>query len=849
MKSPLLKKALPHLVAVAVFLIIAVVYCRPALEGKVVFQSDMIQWKQMAQQSMEFKEKHGHYPLWTESAFSGMPAYTIAMDGRSPVSVNHLAPILTLGLPQPVNFFFLACICFYILCLAMRINPWVGMLASLAYAYSSYDPVIIVTGHVTKMWAIGYAPAVIAGLFLLFRRQYLAGTALMALFFSLQLGSNHLQIVYYTVLTMGLLTLFYAVSAVREGKIKQLMPALGLAVVAGAIGFGTSALGTFPVEEYSKETMRGGRTELTSGTSKLEGHGGLSKDYAFQWSYGVSETLTLAAADIYGGGSAGRMIGDDSQFADQLAQEFAIPQEQGLQYANGWAYWGDQPSTSGPVYVGAVICFLFVFGLVCYKGWAKWWLLSVTLLGIVLAWGKNFSAFNYFLFDYFPYYNKFRAPSTALVMPQLSMPLLAALALNGLLAGGDPRELLWKKWRVSAIAAGVLLVVLAGVYFTTDFKGAGDGQHREQFVQMKMQQLSRGRQAGADVQQQAAATANALMKALQTDRKAIYGGELLRTMVLIVLAAVLLALFIRGKIKPWMLVAGIGLLSSYDLLAVSNRYLNADSYRDEADLEAYQSPSAADEQIRKDPDQNFRVFDESSGENPFQDARASNFHNSLGGYSPAKLGLYQDLIENQLVKGNRQVYNMLNARYFMVRDPRTGQPAAERNGDAFGPCWLVKAVHYVKDGNEEMKALDSINVRDTAIIQQRFASLVKVLPVADSSARIALEKNENDVLTYKSSSRTDQFAVFSEVYYDKGWNAFIDGKKAEYYRVDYLLRGMSVPAGEHVIEFRFEPQSYARGETITVWTSIVVYLLLIAAAAGLWKRAAPGGKKAVAVNA
>ena len=847
MKSPLWNKALPHLAAVAVFLIIAVVYCRPALEGKVVYQSDMVQWKQMAQQSMEFKEKHGHYPLWTESAFGGMPAYTIAMDGRSAVSVNHLAPILTLGLPQPVNFFFLACICFYFLCLAMQINPWVGILASLAYAYSSYDPVIIATGHVTKMWAIGYAPGVIAGLLLLFRRQYLSGAALMALFFSLQLGSNHLQIVYYTVLAMGLLTLFYAVSAVREGKGKELLPALVLAVIAGVVGFGTSALGTFPVEEYSKETMRGGRTELTSGISKMEGHGGLSKDYAFQWSYGVAETLTLAAADIYGGGSTGKVIGDDSQFADQLAQEFSIPQDQGLQYANGLAYWGDQPSTSGPVYVGAVICFLFLFGLVYCKGWPKWWLLSVTVLGIVLAWGKNFSAVNYFLFDYFPYYNKFRAPSTALVMPQLAMPLLAALALNGLLVDSYSRELLWKKLRISAMAAGVLVLVLAGLYFSADYKGAGDAGQRERFVQMKMQQLSQGRQAGADVQQQALATGNALMKALQADRKAVYGAELLRTILLIAAAAVVMGLFIRGKIKPWLLVAGLGLLSTYDLLAVSNRYLNTESYQDEADMEANRSPSAADEQIRKDPDQNFRVCDESAG-NPFQDARASNFHNSIGGYSPAKLGLYQDLIENQLAKGNRQVYNMLNTRYFIVRDPRSGQPAAELNSDAFGACWLVKAIHYVKDGNEEMKALDSVNVRDTAIIQQRFVSLVKTPPVADSSARIALEKNENDVLTYKFSSRTDQFAVFSEIYYEKGWNAFIDGKKVDYLRVDYLLRGTPVPAGEHMIEFRFEPRSYAWGETISVWSSLVVFLLLIAAAVGLWKQAAPGVKKAVVAN-
>jgi len=841
MNSPLLKKALPHLIAIAVFLLIAVVYCRPALEGKLFFQTDMLQWKGMAQQSMEFKEKHGHYPLWTESTFGGMPAYTIAMEGTSKFSFSYLGNILTLGLPQPVSFFFLACICFYILCAVLRINPWVSIGASLAYAYSSYDPVIIVTGHVTKMWAIGYAPGVIAGLLLLFRRQWLGGTALLTLFLALQIGSQHLQIVYYTLLSMGLLTMFYAVNQLREGKIKQLAAPLGLALLSGLIAFGTSALATLPVEEYTKETMRGGRTELTSGTSKMESRDGLSKDYAFEWSYGIAETLTLAVPDVYGGGNSARDIGDDSKFADQLAQEFSLPQEQGVNYANGSAYWGAQPFTSGPVYVGAVVCFLFLFGLFSVRGWPKWWLLSVTVVGIVLAWGKNFAAINYFLFDHLPYYNKFRAPATSLVMPQLSMPLLAAFGISQLLTGAGSREENWKKFRQAGIVTGLLLVLLAGFYFTASYQGANDSTIRERFVQGKMQQLSQGRPAGNDVQQQANATGAVLLKALQADRKTLYGNDLLRTIVLVVLAATLTALFIRGRIKSWILLAGLGLLSTYDLLSVSSRYLNTESYTDPADVDAGLAPTPADTQILADADKNFRVLDETT--NPFTDAHASFFHNSLGGYSPAKLGLYQDLIENQLMKGNRQVINMLNTKYLIGRDPRSGQAAAQLNPEAFGPCWLVKGIHYVKNGDEEMKALDSVDVRDTAIIQQRFAGLVAAPPVPDSSARLHLEKNDNDALTYTFSAKTNQFAVFSEIYYDRGWNAYIDGKKATYCRVDYLLRGMSVPAGEHRIEYRFEPRSYAIGSILSVWSSVLVYGLLIAAAVGLWKQARPTMKK------
>jgi hypothetical protein len=835
MNSSLLKKALPHVIAVLVFLIVAVVYCRPALDGKVVYQSDMLQWKGMAQQSFDFKDKHGHFPLWSESSFSGMPAYTIAMEGNSKFSFGYLSYLLTLGLPQPISYFFLACVCFYILMLVMRVNPWIGILASLAYAYSTYDPIIVVTGHVTKMQALAYAPGVVAGLLLLFQRKYLWGTAAFAIFFGFQLGTAHLQIVYYTLFSLGLLTLFFFIDSVRKGEVRAALVAIGLAAVGGLVALGTSTLGTLPVQEYSKETMRGGRTELTNSTSKMESKTGLSKDYAFQWSYGIGETMTLTVPAVYGGGSGGKEIGDNSKFAEKMEQEFSVPEETALQYANGSAYWGAQPFTSGPVYLGAVICFLFIFGLVYVRGWLKWWLVSVVIVGILLSWGKNFSSLNYFLFDHFPFYNKFRAPAMALVMPQLAFPILAALGLNALLTGGDVRDVLWKKFRMAAYVTGALLVLLTGFYFMADYQGSRDGELKERFVQGKLQQLSQSRQAGQDAQQQAMATGTALVKALEADRQALYGSDLVRTIALMAAAAVLLGLFIRGKIGQPILLGGLIVLSTYDLLAIGSRYLNADSYTDPSDFESSLAATPADQRIKSDPDPNFRVFDESS-QSPFEDARASYHHNSLGGYSPAKLGLYQDLIENQLSKGNMQVYNMLNTRYFIQRDPANGQPQARLNGAAFGPCWLVKAIHYVKDGNEEMKALDSINVRDTVLIQQQFASKVKFAPVPDSSASIRLVENLNDKLVYKFSARTNQFAVFSEIYYDKGWDVYLDGNKSDYCRVDYVLRGMAVPAGEHVIEFLFEPHSVAVGNSLSVWSSLVVYLLLIAAIVAEWRK-------------
>jgi len=839
LKSPFLKKALPHVIAIAAFLVVAVVYCRPALEGKVVNQSDVQQWKAMARQSFEYKEKYGRFPLWIESAFAGMPAYTIAIDAGPAISYGYLGMIMYLGLPQPICFFFLACVCFYILMAVLRVDPWVAMLASLAYAYSSYDPIIIATGHVTKMWAIAWAPGVIAAFLILLKRNYWWGTALLAFFFAEQISTQHLQIVYYTGICMALLTLFFVIDAVKKGQIKATAISLGLAVIAGAIAFGTSVGGTLPDEEYAKETMRGGRTELSS-VNNQESKNGLSYDYAFMWSYGLWETTTLVVPDSYGGGDLNSPeIGDNSKFADRAANEFSIPQDNGIQMANEGAYWGPQPSTSGPVYLGAVVCFLCLFALVMLKGWSKWWLLATIITGIFMSWGNHFSSLNYFLFDHLPYYNKFRSPSTSLFLPQLAAPILVALGLKELLMSSLPTAALWKKFRTTAIAAGGLVVVLVGFYFSASYKPDGlndrESRMKEELMQRKIQMLARNGQPAEANQQQAMASANVAFRGLQEDRQAMYGSDLLRSILLIVLAAALLGFFIRKKFKPVILLGGLLVLSSFDLLAVDSRYLKADSYVDPADLDQGMAPTQADQQIMADPDKNFRVYD-ASDRSLSSSARAANFYNSLGGYSPAKLGLYEDLRLHQLMKGNIQVFNMLNTKYIIEQDPRTGQLQTERNPGAFGPCWLVNGIRYVKNGDEEMQALDSVNVRDTVIIQQKYASRLPFQPVADSSASIHLVDNVLEKVDYKFSAKTNQFAVFSEIYYDKGWDAYLDGKKTDYLRVDYLLRGMPVPAGDHTIEFRFEPHSYKLGTMLTTWFSLLIYALLIAAGVVEWRK-------------
>lgn len=836
MNPSFLKRASPHIIAIAVFFIVAIIYCKPALDGKVLSQSDVISWKGMAQSSFEFKEKYGHFPLWSESAFSGMPAYTFAMDATSKITTGYLTYIMTFGFPKPINFFLLACICFYILTQALRVNPWIGIMASIGYAYSTFDPVIIAVGHDTQMQAIAYAPAVIAGVLLIYQRKYLLGLSLLSIFFGFQVSTQHLQVVYYTGIMLAFITIVYVIRGWKEKQLKNTVISILVAIAGGAIGFGTYAVSMLPLQEYAKETKRGGKSELADNHNDPDrAKGGLDKGYAFEWSYGIGETFTLVVPGIYGGGYEGKMVGDNSKFVEKAAA-VGIPEDSGIKIASTKAYWGDQPLTAGPVYLGAVICFLFILSLLFVKNQYRWAFIAAAIFGIVLAWGKNFSSFNYFVFDHMPFYNKFRAPTQSLFMPQLVFPLMAALGLQAFLFGGETREMLWKKLKSAVYIAGALIVVLMTFYFTTNFTSPQDAGMKQTYYNSMIQSASRGKQPSAELQQQARDISNGLIKGLQADRQSIFGSDLLRTTLLMTLAVVLAGLFVKGKIKKEIVLAGLILLSSYDLLAEGRLYLNEDKFVEPAEYENAFSPAPFDLEIKKDTSKNYRVFDQVAEGGWSQDAHASYYHQSLGGYSPAKLGLYQDIIDSQLNKGNISVYNMLNTKYITQRDPANGEIHAVLNPNAYGPCWLVKYIHFVKDGNEEMRALDSINVRDTAIIQRKFESAVKFPPVPDSTASLHLIENLNDKISYSFSAKTNQFAVFSEVYYDKGWNAYLDGNKTDYCKVDYILRGMSVPAGQHTIEFRFEPSIYKLGNTVSVLSSILAYLFLITAIVMAFKK-------------
>ncbi len=825
MKNFNFKKILPHLIAVVVFLVVAVIYTKPAFQGKVPQQSDTQQWHAMAQQSFEFKDKYGHFPLWTNSMFSGMPAYQIAFDPRTKITVGYLTSVVTLGLPVPASFFFLACICFYFLCVVAGANPWVSIMGGLAYAYSSFDPVIISVGHNTQMISIGYAPAVLGGLLLLYKKNYLAGFTITALFSSFLIAQNHVQIVYYTLMIAIIITLAFFIRSYQEKQFPNAIKSAVLGLLAGLIGFACCAVSMMPTYEYAKESMRGGKSELTSDIQGNKTKGGLDKDYAFRYSLGFGETFTFMVPGLYGGSNGGDEYNTSSKFVEQFSQ-LGVGEDQAVQMEDHYSYWGDQPVTSGPVYLGAIICLLFIFGIIYLKSWYKWWLIAASVLGVLLAWGSNFQAFNYFLFDYLPFYSKFRAPTMALVIPQLCFPLMAVLVLTKLISKDIDVEEAWKKLKTASIITGVILVLLGLFYMSASFTGPNDKAIRDNFKQ-SMLRVPPGQQTSPQLEQQAEQVSYTLINALQTDRKNLMGGDLLRSFLLIGLAVLLMGLYVKKKVSAKILIGALIVLTAYDLIGVALRYLNSNNYIEPEDFESAFIASPAEAQILKDPDHaNFRVFNETV--DAFNDATTAYHLNSVGGYHPAKLGLYNDIITHQLSKGNMQVFDMLNTKYFIVQDPQTGKPVAQLNPGAFGNCWLVKGIKYVDNADQEMAALDSTKLRDTAIVENKFKGQVTSPPNYDSIGYIKLVQNLNDKIDYRFSSAAPEFAVFSEIYYPEGWNVYIDGDKAHYVKTDYLLRGMYIPAGNHEIEWRFEPKSFIHGRWISIIANILVALLIIA---------------------
>ncbi|UOQ75725.1 YfhO family protein [Hymenobacter sp. 5516J-16] len=833
--APLWRRVLPHLLAVLFFLVLAAVYFSPILfEGKTLAQHDIVQFNGGAHEAAQYREQTGQEALWTNSMFSGMPTYLISTRFPGDLSV-YLHKLFTLGLPAVVANLFLALVCGYALCIALGLSPLVSVVGAVALGFTSYNLIILAAGHNTKSLALAYAPLVLAGLLVAFRRNKWLGTALFALGLAMNVRSNHLQITYYLLLLVLVFGVVELVFASREKRLPDFFTRTALLAVAALLAVGVSFGRLYTTLEYSKYSIRG-KSELKTAAPTAPGQAatpaddsegsGLGKEYAFSYSYGIGETATLLIPNFYGGASQMK-LSENSETGKALAAAGVPPVQLTDYLAQMPTYWGDQPITSGPVYVGAVVFFLFVLGLMVADRRTRIWLLAGTLLSVLLAWGKNFETFNYLMFDFFPGYNKFRAVSMALTIAQLTMPLLAVLALARVLRGrttaaapvaaapvaasphpslaalaGKPADdadtAALKKQVLRALAITVGLCALAFlVGLVSDFAAPIDAQLQQQGFPLD---------------------------ALRADRASLLRTDVFRSLFFVAAAAGVLWFFLQRKLSAGLAATLVGVLTLIDLWGVDKRYLNDGNFQQETIAEQF-VPTPADQQILQDKDPNYRVL---NVQNPFNEAQTSYFHKSIGGYHGAKLRRYQDLIERQISQNNTQVLNMLNTRYVIVPGQQ-GQPQqVQRNPGALGNAWFVSQVQKVQNPDQEISALTSLNAATTAVVDaSKFPQVKTSYPTAGAS--IGLTKYSPNELTYRSNAPAEGLAVFSEIYYQDGWNAYIDSKLVPHLRANYVLRALPVPAGSHTIEFKFEPTEYAIGNTVSMISSVLLIAALLGA--------------------
>jgi len=808
--KPILKKTLTHCGIILLFFVLAAAYMAPAFDGKVIQQGDVLKWQGMAKEQQDFHGKTGEYTTWTSSMFSGMPSYQVTAPPVKSVftETQHLLSFFHFDLSKNVGVIFLYLLGFYVALLSIGLSPWLSLLGALAFGLGSYNIIIIEAGHITKAYAMSMMAPIIGGMLLILqKKKYLWGGILFATALGIQITCNHIQITYYTMLICLILGLVYLVYAIKDKTFKSLLIGVGVMLVGVGFAIGANARLLFINQEYVKYTMRGG-SEITvtpedlykDGEAKsIAASNGLDIDYAYSWSYGKGETYTLLVPGSYGGGS-GETVGTDSEFYKNFRQKQAP------------LYWGDQPFTSGPVYFGAIVIFLFVLGLFVVKGPERWWILLATILSILMAWGKNFMGFNSFLFYHLPLYNKFRTPSMSLVMANVTMVMMAVLALKAIFDkenSVDKKKLNLGLYISTGITAGFILIMMA-FSGSFSFSGASDVQMAAQY----------GNQW------------DMIQDVLVKDRKALFMSDSWRSLILVLLSAVALWLYVNQKIKQSGIIIGVlACLVLFDLWGVDRRYLNDSNFITEkrTKLRPSQTDQMLDQYAAQFKDEDYRVFDLSV--NTFNDSYPSAFHHQIGGYSAAKLRRYQDLIDFYLSRHiNTDVLNMLNARYVVVPG-QNGQPMVQRNPEALGNAWFVDAYQLVDDPNAEILALNDFNPADTAVIDKRFAEMVQGKDLTrDSSSFIVMEHQKPynpDYVVYKTKTNKEQLAVFSEVYYAPDWRAYIDGKPADYFRVNYILRAMVVPAGEHTIEFKDEAPLMHKLDKVSVIVSILFVLAVV----------------------
>jgi hypothetical protein len=823
--APMQKKwlpLLPHLIAVVVFLLVAAIYCKPALEHKALQQADVTQWKAMAQNSFQYKEKHKEFPLWTQGMFSGMPAYQIALEANVFTLQGIAYDLLTLWLPKLPAFFFLACLCFYFLSQVLRVNPWIGIIGALAFAYATYNPIALVAGHDTKMTALALLPAFIGSILLIYEKKYLTGLALTALFTMLFIGANHPQIIYYGMIIVAFMSLAYIIRWIKAKDLRHLAIAGSLTLLAGLIGLLCDAASTFTTYDYAPASNRGGSELAVAGGIVTKS--GLSQEYAFSYSTYKTESFELLVPKIYGGGGDGSDMIDKSKAVEAL-QSMPPQLGQALQ-GNLQFYWGGiGESTGGPAYAGAIICFLAILAFFVLDNKHKWWILAACVLSFMMSWGGYFLDFNTFLLNHLPGYNKFRAPSVILVIPNFLFCVLAILSLQQLLVlPAADRKAFWEKYKKALYFTGGLVVILFLLYLSFDYTTAMDKD---------LQKRASGQQP------QVLEYVHNFLSGLKEDRQSLFLGSFIRSLLFVAAAALLAGLAIKGKLKPILAIGVIGALAFIDLMGMDVQYLNYDRYQEEDEAQAAFTPTPSDQAVLRDPSW-FRVLDLRQGglNSLTYGAPTAYFHHSIGGYHPAKLSIYNDLIDNQLFKfpDCMPVINMLNTKYIFQPTPN-GHDSVILNPGALGPAWFVQTVKYAATPRAVMDGLTGLDTKDTALL---FSSDRLAIGVPDSAGAaspgdtITLQKPDNDEMIYNSQTSGRRFAVFSEVFYDRGWHAYIDGTETPIIRTNYVLRGLSVPAGKHTIRFTFHPASFYTGKTLQMLAGLVLLVLLIAAAAMEW---------------
>jgi hypothetical protein len=833
-------KLLPHIVAVGAFIILSLAYCRPLLDGEVLKQGDIVVHRGMSKDIADHREQFGEEPLWLASAFSGMPAFTVSVKYPSNL-VDKIQQAYNRVMPHPVRFIFLLAFGFYILLLSLRIDPWLSIAGAVAFAFSSNFLVSIEAGHNSKVLAIAYMPAVIGASILAFNGRWILGGVLATFFGSLLINAGHFQIIYYTAIVMLLVGMIYVVKGIREGTWKDLWkPSLVLLMAAG-ISAAPNYSRLHNVNAHTPETMRGGQSELTA---KQGGAGGLDIDYALgDWSYGIDEPMTLMFP-FYEAGASNEIVGANSKSVEAI-NRYARVEELGVPL-----YRGPQRFHS-PIYIGASVFFLFFLGIFIIKGYNRWWIYTAALLSVALALGNNFHAFNGFLFDHMPLFNKFRTPTMALCIIGIMVPLLGMMAVNKLFHHDKDPEAS-KSFKRAVILTSLFVGIALIVGLTSDFSAPNDvitdssGRTQIVIAEQYSSQLF-GNDAAAATQKRA--FEESFLEGVRSDRRALYMKGLVRSLAFFALAGALIFLFIKGKIKRPFLIGGLAALMLVDVWALSRRYFNDDNFEPKADYERNFEPPPSSQQVMRDQSLHYRVL--RYGPGMFSDGLTSYWHKNILGNSSAKVQLYQDLIQvNDSINGvlgdeinkipallnqyrekpemvevmmgpELPVLNMLNMKY-VILGPNAGQ-VIPNELNALGNAWFVRLIEFVPDADAEYAVLRRGNFAPeyTAVVQEKYRRRPESPPDGPfvnqqtyyiDSANIRLTSYKSNHLVYESTNGHPGFAVFSEIYYKNGWHCYIDGKEVPIIKVNYALRGVDVPPGNHKIEMKFEPASYPEGE-------------------------------------